>query len=652
MIGHFPTPYPDELLYSTCARFSERLQYPNKKSVLRELFGTDTCVAVVDLPSHLDHLVKSMPTNSRYSVQELIDRHTMLPYYAPFLSPITVERLRRQMKGSHGSSVHNRCGVMASRVRPFQWLRYCPECTREDRGLFGEAYWHRIHQAPGVEVCHKHNAFLVDSAVRIHNAQSRHVFFSAECAAGSTPARSLDEKDSNRILLTISRNVAWLLECPTRQPNLPPIRARYRLLADRSLATYSGRVHAEALLKQFDKQYPQPMLSQLTSLSDDYLRGTPTWLLNIVRSTRRAKDPLQHLLLMCFLNITAEEFFSSSIEIQHFSQSPYPCLNRTAAHFRERRIKQCRITFTKDHGKPVGTFHCDCGFIYRRTGPDRSSKDQLRIDRMVEFGDVWTNALKRMWCHPDVSLRLMSRRLGVDPLTVKRQATRANLPFPRTAPRLGRMQHTRVRAPFAADKPATMKLPAYREKWLSVMVGNLGAGITELRRLIPGTYAWLRRNDAEWLKANVPSTKRARSAISRRVDWKQRDQQLAAAARAAFFRLRNAEGRPVQITIAKLARDLGQLALLQKHLKRLPKTARVLAKLVDTRESFAIRRVIYISELYGREGTVPKRWQLIRRSGLRPTVAANPTVQDAINAAMSALSAMSSLHLGKHSEVA
>jgi hypothetical protein len=29
MIGCFPDPYPDELLYSVCARFHERVQYPN-----------------------------------------------------------------------------------------------------------------------------------------------------------------------------------------------------------------------------------------------------------------------------------------------------------------------------------------------------------------------------------------------------------------------------------------------------------------------------------------------------------------------------------------------------------------------------------------------------------------------------------------------
>lgn len=61
MIGCFPDPYPDELLYSVCARFHERVQYPNKKSTIRELFGSITATAVVDLPSNLGNLVAALP---------------------------------------------------------------------------------------------------------------------------------------------------------------------------------------------------------------------------------------------------------------------------------------------------------------------------------------------------------------------------------------------------------------------------------------------------------------------------------------------------------------------------------------------------------------------------------------------------------------
>ena len=51
MIATFPDPYPDELLFSVCARYAERMQYPNQHAVLQDLFGNRNKLASVALPS-------------------------------------------------------------------------------------------------------------------------------------------------------------------------------------------------------------------------------------------------------------------------------------------------------------------------------------------------------------------------------------------------------------------------------------------------------------------------------------------------------------------------------------------------------------------------------------------------------------------------
>ncbi|MBN1137926.1 MAG: hypothetical protein JXM73_15155 [Anaerolineae bacterium] len=61
MIGYFPEPYPDELFYSLCARFGARMRYPHKSAVMRELFGTEAAIAVVDLPSRLGFFTEALP---------------------------------------------------------------------------------------------------------------------------------------------------------------------------------------------------------------------------------------------------------------------------------------------------------------------------------------------------------------------------------------------------------------------------------------------------------------------------------------------------------------------------------------------------------------------------------------------------------------
>lgn len=46
-------------------------------------------------------------------------------------------------------------------------LRYCPACAANDREQYGEAYWHRIHQLIGIQVCPVHRCYLMDSSVMI-----------------------------------------------------------------------------------------------------------------------------------------------------------------------------------------------------------------------------------------------------------------------------------------------------------------------------------------------------------------------------------------------------------------------------------------------------------------------------------------------------
>ena len=61
MIEHFPDLYPDEILYSACARFCDHVRYPYKIDVINELFGSEMACAIIDLPCHLRYFVDHLP---------------------------------------------------------------------------------------------------------------------------------------------------------------------------------------------------------------------------------------------------------------------------------------------------------------------------------------------------------------------------------------------------------------------------------------------------------------------------------------------------------------------------------------------------------------------------------------------------------------
>jgi hypothetical protein len=637
MLGCFPDPYPDELLYSVCARFHDRVQYPNKKNTMRELFGDKAAIATVGLPSNLKTLVSVLPLGSPYTVERLINNHTLYPFYAPFLDPKQARQLWADMEGASGPAIYMRSGVMASTVQPLGWLRFCPLCALQDKEQFSEYYWHRLHQLPGIEACPEHEVRILNSQIRIQNPQTRHEFVSAERGIQIPQSRSYNLLNSHQdILLKIAQNAAWLLGQQALSLRLDVLAKRYReLLAERDLATYSGRVRVSELLNRFCEFYSPELLEQFQCQID--LESQHNWLFRLVRSPKGSQHPLRHLLLMQFLGHTAESFFKLPQQFKPFGKGPWLCLNRAAGHFREPVITECKVVYSKEHGKPSGTFHCSCGFIYTRTGPDESEEDALRITKIWTFGSVWEDALKTLWNDSSISLRGIARQLGVDAATVKLHAAVLKLDFPRQGKRqTNRMGRTLVCSPEAEPSISETLLERYRQEWLTVRQEYPDAGRTALKDQFQRAYVWLRRHDREWLEDHLPPPM-TKTPPSVRINWEHRDTGLAAAARQAALHLQNKSGKPTQITMTAIGRELGQLALIQRHLDKLPVTAQALSELVETREAFASRRVHWVVECYKQEGICPPRWQLVRRAGLRPEIEALPRVQNAVDEAIESL---------------
>src|SRR6266705_1364930 len=101
MLGHFPTPYADELFYSLCARYGRRVAYRASKSLLIDLF---------DLPNRLDSFTRLLPRGSSLTTDRLINQHTLLPLLSAFIPPDRVKRIREDMRSTSGAAAQMRSG--------------------------------------------------------------------------------------------------------------------------------------------------------------------------------------------------------------------------------------------------------------------------------------------------------------------------------------------------------------------------------------------------------------------------------------------------------------------------------------------------------------------------------------------------------------
>jgi hypothetical protein len=389
------------------------------------------------------------------------------------------------------------------------------------------------------------------------------------------------------------------------------------------------------LLDEFTRHYSPTLLWFLHCEFTGSDRTKTNWLLRLVRPSKHAQHPLYHLLLIQFLGCTVEEFFQLPEELSPFGEGPWPCLNPASTHYRRPVVLECQPGDRLRYGKPTAKFSCECGFAYIRTGPDSSLEDRFRVGRIISFGQAWEAKLKQLWRDSSLSISEIARKLGVDPLTVRRHAARMELSLSRSDKRLKPLARATQLKGNAVSVAREKKRCEYRSKWVSAMKPGWDITLKALRRKLPREYAWLRQNDSEWLGRHKPRPERHKQ-LTTGVDWKRRDAEYAASVRAAASRLKDAPGRPARVTRTAIGRALGAITLLRQKLHKMPMTEQVLEGVIETREQYAVRRVWWTADLYCREGILPREWQLVMRANVY-SLRGNPALVGAVEDAISIL---------------
>jgi len=157
MIGIFPQPYPDELLYSLYARYKKMMGYKKEGHVLYDLFGSNKVKISILWHDRLDLLLQNIPEGWCPSISDLIRNHTFVPVAAAFSGrKDQKDYLSVDFKGFQSDGYTK----LLEDDRRLMGLAYCPECVREDYLKYGESYWRRSQNIYGVFVCPVHKLYL------------------------------------------------------------------------------------------------------------------------------------------------------------------------------------------------------------------------------------------------------------------------------------------------------------------------------------------------------------------------------------------------------------------------------------------------------------------------------------------------------------
>jgi hypothetical protein len=592
-IPYFPPAYPEESLYSRFARLNAEMAFPRQQDLSVYLFGAAQPLTLY-LSPQLSALARRLPAAFHLSLKSLLDSGTLWPLTAPFLERKRLEHFVAALTGQRVARRDWRVERPAVTMPKPRALCYCPACAEEDSALVGERYWRRLFQAALVLLCPRHNLVLRSSAVRVGDKRWRHMITAEEALAHSSHSPQPPGEEFGgqacAVLLQLANDIDWLLSHPGLGVDLTEVRGRYRaLLLERGLTTWSGRLRLGALVNAFLQWLPPEVAARMQDAD-----GDGKWVAQVLREGGAMQPPARHLLVMQWLGVSAEAFFSAPEEVRltPFGAGPWPCLNPVAPHYQRPVIATHTCGYDAKCGTPIGVFACACGFTYSRSGPDRGAEDRMRLRAIRAYGPVWDAALRTAWQDAHQSLVEIGRTLGVAPATLGRHAARLALPFPRPGGRRA-SPPTRPQRGRPPGAPDAAKRRRYRKRMQALLARYPEGPSSRLRALLPRQWEWLYTYDRAWHTRSIPPVA-ARAATGRpaRIDWAARDQMLATRVREAYHVMCAGDGASGRVTKRSLRRMLGaaDARLISNQLSRLPLTRVVLAEVVETGDGHAARR--------------------------------------------------------------
>jgi len=477
--GFFPTPYPDECLYSILCRYCARCGGAGYENLSQMLFGgVQNLAGTIYLP------IKSERTDYWVSPESGITRagiavnHTTYPYYAIAYTPNLRAEIDRVLNGGVPASTHDRKIAFKSWRSWLKYLRFCPSCAAEDISDYGETYWHRKHQFPGSYFCTKHHIRLVNSSITIKQATTGFYPASRETltVAVDTTVDLFDKyKDK---CLKIGMESEWLLENGLSVDWQENGRDKYlRLFRDIGIASVHGaRCDSNALRNAIDDYWGRDFLNALFFETPVF----PEWLSRIHKNMMSRFLPLQHILLMCAIKGSAEEFVNCDASGNPFGKPPFVCENPICANY---HIGGALCTeVSKFNSRAVGHFYCErCGMRYKIS----KAKALKGIPVITDYGHLWKNELIRCSQDKNISVPKTAEILMCDKSIVMLQKKKLGLLRP---PR------------YDTD----VEPEVYYKSNVTALVEEYGkVTYTFLQEKIPGAYDYLRRNHKEWLRERM-----------------------------------------------------------------------------------------------------------------------------------------------------
>lgn len=555
---------PEETMFGIVARYHALTGHPASGDTLIEMLGRRCVTLATAFPSGL-HLISKhlrLPVNT---IEELIEGHTILPCFRPFMNSAHYTRIADSMAMGTATNTKITLGLLASRVGAEDVLRFCPVCAGADCETIGIATWYRAHQFPGVLVCPYHCVPLVAFDCLAQRLKRTQLFLPAAATKwnGQKSVVNVDDRALEKLVI-VSRLIAQLFLL--RGVPVDPLTWRNHYLAhlvDRDLATANMRVRQRVLQGALFEFWGS--MRNLPPFDGIFARcaGDDSWLTSLYRRPRAAHHPLLHVLLIGFLAESVESFLWTDIPSPAVTYAPdEPASTAT----------ECKITALAAEGRSM-----------RQVAKELGLSVNALLVKAEKIGIGFTRRSKKL----DVAVRSRVRRALAAGDTIANIANTTGL----SASTLNRILG--ADRGLQTQRTATIREQRQtqaRDKLRAALVASPSAGFKALQTALGADFIWLYRHDRAWLQAQLPTTLRIVERTSS-VDWCARDRSMAERVELATAAILDPSRRPLRVTLNEIGRYTGNASWLDKHLARLPRTAELLSQVLEPAAVFRARQL-------------------------------------------------------------
>lgn len=580
MISLMPKLYTNEILYSWFSRYhtlNGNLRYSYS---MNELFGKDRVATNLYYPMYLDFLCKELPNGLNYTQEELINKHSVIPIFKPFMLQERYNKIVHNVRRGGATGLKLQIGINSGDIfETDNLIKICPKCFKEEKEIYGEAYIHREHQIPGISICEKHSIRFYNYIIPKQIVNSFFVDINT-CELNFDEIVYVDENILKHYK-DLYKDIESILNGSIVDYNIDEIHDKYlKRLTEKGYRFNNGNVNQKKLENDFSKCYSKKFLEEMESYIEPG-KNRKSWIRLITTDSGKFIHPIRHILFIRFLFGNIIKFSSYKWVYKPFGESPFPCMNVICKHYGKLVIDEYNVTKNKCTGNPVGNFKCKvCGFKYARVGPDEIKADMFRIGIVKEYGRIWDNKL----------IELVDKLLSISNIMEEMYCCRTKIL--RNAQRLGIIDKLNTKQRIRKEiskKISDKELDEYRNNILKYIKLNPNTTRQEIRTSLTKEWVLLYIRDKQWIKKNVPKgfikgKRFSKSSVD--IDWEKRDIEVFNIIIEKVLEVYN-KNINIRITITYLSK-FRRCSLLSnnKSLSKLPLTRGLLNEVLETREQY------------------------------------------------------------------